>query len=225
MTRPTARRLATLALALAFAPAGGCKWLAAGRDDKAAAPAPKSGDPLLGGRIPATDVPTRDPVAGTPRDPILSTPASRRNHPDPSDLPPRTVNDPGRPPYRPGLSTTPAALAGLSAEADLDLNRNSPPAIPKPISPSPGVSGGVSAGPVPLKPTGFGPGFDQLMTRLKAAGATIEGPFKQGADFTLRATVPLDGDTPGSRSYDGIGPTAAAAAESALEQIKSDRAK
>ena len=219
MTRPTARRVLLWTAGLTLAGAG-CKFLGAGRDDKPSAAAPRSGDPLLGGRIPATDVPTRDPVAGTGRDPILSVPAGRKNRPDPSDLPPRTANDPGRPPYRPSLSTTPAALAGRSADADLDLNRRPPgaPADANPDSPP-----GVSSGPVPLKPTGFGPSFDTLLTRLKAAGATVEGPFKQAGAFSVRATVPLDGDKPGSRTYDGVGPTAGAAAESALEQIKADR--
>ena len=63
------------------------------------------------------------------------------------------------------------------------------------------------------------------MTQLKAAGATADGPYRQGTEYAVRATVPRDDGTPGSRTYDGVGPTPEAAARSALDQIKTDRGK
>lgn len=203
---------AALAAALGLTPAG-CKWFGGGKDGEAT---PKTaGDPLLGMRIPPQDVPTRDRggVAGGKRDPLMTTPAGRRPRPDSDALPPRTSNDPGRPPYRPSLATTPAALAGFAADADLDLNRRPPNSS----------TDGDGTGPVPLKPAALGAAYDKLAAELKAAGATLAGPTRTGDGYTLRATVPTDGDPPGTRSYDGVGPTAAAAAESALEQIKGDR--
>lgn len=212
--RPFARPALTAALvaALGGTPVG-CKWFGGGKDSEAA---PKTaGDPLLGMRIPPQDVPTRDrgSPAGGKRDPLMTTPAGRRPRPDSDALPPRTSNDPGRPPYRPSTATTPAALAGFAPDADLDLNR-------RPAKPD-----GDSTGPVPLKPVKLGTAYDKLAAQLKAAGATLAGPTKTGSEYTLRATVPTEGDPPGSRSYDGVGATAVAAAESALEQIQADRGK
>ncbi len=203
---------AALVAALGGTPAG-CKWFGGGKDGEAAPKA--TGDPLLGMRIPPQDVPTRErgTPAGGKRDPLMTTPAGRRPRPDSDALPPRTSNDPGREPYRPTLATTPAALAGFTPDADLDLNR----LPPKPA--------GGDAGPVPLKPVTLGAAYDKVAAQLKAAGATLAGPTRTKDEYTLRATVPTDDDPPGTRTYDGVGPTAVASAESVLEQIEADRRK
>lgn len=183
----------------------GCKSFGGGGKDKTdpAAERERAGDPLLGGRIPARgDVPTKDPVADGGRDPILSTPAGRfGKRPDPKDLPARIANDPGREPWRPDRNVSPAALAGgvVAPDAELNLERD------------------------PGKTSANGARFDQAAAKLTAAGATVRTPTKTAAGYAVVATVPIDGDPPGTRSYTGAGPTPAAAAEDALAQVTAAR--
>lgn len=172
------------------------------------------GDPLLGGaRIPPQNlpVPGREGYgARERRDPLLGSPAAR----DGDDKQAGQGGSKGsairRPtkdePFRPGPGTTNAALAGhLAPDDTLSIGDRRAP--------------GRTASQI----RDDSPEFVRAAEELRRLGATVGDPTRVGNGYEVRASVPL-GDAGVVRQYTGAGPTAAAAAKQALDQIRADKA-
>lgn len=235
--RPAA---AVLACAIAFA--GGCKSVGGGGGGpKDATPVSRNTDPLLGGgRIPPQNlpIPGRDSYgARDRRDPLLGAPAGGKSR-EPVEAADRSDGTPGekaargpartsRPagnsgelavdPYRPGKTTTNAALAGRisSDDSSLSIGDRRPAVSP------------TGSGPVPLQsrdePASTGGWtFDQIETELKRYGATVGSPVREPeGGYVVRADLAL-GDPGRVRRYEGVGDTPAAAAKQILDQVRGD---
>lgn len=203
---------------LVAAPGVGCKSAGGGRGESSSTPRSK-GDPILGMRLPPQGVPVpgRGELAGERRDPILSSPAGReRDKPngdkadtggrgtgDVSALPPRTGAEAsatagdGRVPYRPSLAETPAALTNRHKLGDDTTTQR-------------GTSN-------PTEP-------DRIARQLKSWGATWQPPTPTTSGYSVTVTVPQGAKSTGAvRRYDGSGDSAAAALQSAYEQVRDDK--
>lgn len=219
------RRVAAAAAACAVLSGAGCRLL-----DKDRKPAGGSGgggglarggdrpDPLLGTRIPATDlpVPGRGEGYGKERnDPLLGSPTGRGERSS-QDLP-----RPAREPFRLGAGDTTAGLAGAYKPDETGLSIGD--------RPDPRAAGTPAGrGPVPLRPTDGGAAggmtYAQITAALKRFDARWAEPTRDGGEYVFRADVPIEGGGEGPvRRYEGTGPTPAAAAKQVLDQIKSDR--
>lgn len=219
------RAAAVLACAIAFA--GGCKSVGGGGGGpKDATPVSRNTDPLLGGgRIPPQNlpIPGRDSYgARDRRDPLLGAPAGGKSR-DPVEAADRSDGTPGEKaaravdPYRPGKTTTNAALAGriTSDDSSLSIGDRRPAVSP------------TGSGPVPLRsrdePASTGGWtFDQIETELKRYSATLSTPRREPeGGWSVLADVALGG--PGQvRRYEGVGDTPAAAAKQILDQVRGD---
>ena len=179
-------------------------------------------DPLLSGaRIPPQNlpVPGRDGYANRDKkDPLLGTPTKTDDKQDRSvpvkgqekNLPDNGSAKAPREPYRPGPSSTTAALAGRLPYDDTTLSiGDRRPASQLASQPK---SGNTEAD------------FDRVTGLLKKMGATWEPVTTENGQSVFRVDVPIDPDQPGRiRRYEGVGPTPATAAEQALQQIRGDR--
>jgi hypothetical protein len=170
-------------------------------------------DPLLGSRIPATDLPLpgRDGYGKERKDPLLGSPVRQ-------DKEERASRVGEREPFRPGASETAAALAGRlkPEQTGLSIGDRRVPGTP------------ADGGPVPLRPadggTAGGLSYADVTEGLKKFGATFSEPVREGNDYVFRADVPLEGGGDGPmRRYEGAGASPSAAAKQVLDQIKSDR--
>lgn len=188
------------------------------------------GDPLLGGaRIPPQNLPipgrgesaqSRDPLLGRPRT-TGDTGTERTARGDAGKEQASIRRDD---PYRPTKSQTNAALAGRIISPDDTLSIGD--RIPE-VTPASGTDG-----PAPFRLPGGGTFIDgmassEVAEALRKLGATAEPPERTANGFAIRVTVPIgqagaDGRPGLIRQYEGIGPTAAAAAADALNQIRSD---
>jgi hypothetical protein len=197
--------------------AAGCK--SSGGGGAKSAGLMSRGDPLLGARIPPQNLPTsgkdaytsrerRDPLYGIPstaedkpRDEKVSKPLNEKGNAT-SSLPRNTKDDP----FRRGVTTTPAALAGRIEPDDstLSIGDRRPTVIP---------AGAVRDG-----------SFDAVAAELRKLGAKVGEPEREKGRFVVRCEVPIDADDPGRlRWYEGAGSTPAAAAKQLLEQVTADR--
>lgn len=176
------------------------------------------GDPLLGGRIPPQNLPVRgndsytadgkrDPLLGLPsddkptRDERVGKPTKEKDGTT-SSLPRNTKDNP----FRRGVTSTPAALAGHLEPDDsgLSIGDRRPTVIP---------AGVVRDG-----------AFDTIVAELRKLGAKVGEPEREKGQFVVRCEVPIDTDDPGRlRWYEGAGATPAAAMKQLLDQVKADR--
>ena len=184
------------------------------------------GDPLFGGaKIPPQNlpIPSRGENAARTRDPLL-TPgratgdtrsAGGEKSKDRASLPP-----PRDDPYRPSRKQTAAALAGRIIPRD-DLGLSIGDRTPATITPA----GGFDT--IPLSDSDNGALAGQVAAELRSLGAAWDSPVRTATGYQFRCTVPIgspgrDGRPGLIRQYEGIGPTAAAAARDALTQIRDD---
>lgn len=199
---PPARTPALVALLALLPLAQGCKWLG-GDKGSPSAPAGEKFDPLMGtNRItPQSGVLGRDPLTKAESDPLTARPASRDRRSTNDDLPPRGPADRSRRvPYRPNPADSPAGLtSGRDFDSGLEINRAEPDSADALDS------------------------FEEVAGRLRAAGATVARPTPAGAGWSVTATMPIGGEPPGSRRFAGTGPTPAAAAADALDQVRAKR--
>ena len=168
--------------------AAGCKSGGGGGKGEALA---SRGDPLLGARIPPQNLPVsgkdsytsrekRDPLLGfpsapdKPRDEKVSKPVKDGTT---SSLPRNTKDDP----FRRGVGSTPAALAGHIEpdESGLSIGDRRPTVIP---------AGAVRDN---------GAAFDTIATELRKLGAKVGEPEREKGKFVVRCEVPIDADDPG----------------------------
>lgn len=212
------RRLAYGLTALSLA-CTGCKAFSGGSTDRPASGS--RGDPILGMRLPPQGVPGPDKgdLAGTKRDPLLTSPAGRApNNPngqanksatgEVSALPPRLgIPDDTRVPFRPGIESSPAALAaGVKADDTLTINR-------RPIAASIGGSTDAKSDEVYAKAT----------RQLRDYNATWTTPVKTDAGYSVAVQRSQSAKNDGPvRKYQGVGTTPTAALQSAAEQIRND---
>ncbi len=215
---PRVRQL--LGLAVVAASLTGCKaFSGGGSTDRPAAD--KRGDPILGMRLPPQDVPVggKTDLAGTKRDPILTSPSGRARDKDSghankaapgevSSLPPRLgIPDDGRTPYRPGLESSPAALAsGAKVDDTLTINRR---AIPASI--------------VNTTDTKADETYSKATRLLRDYNATWATPVKTDGGYTVTVQRSQSAKSDGPfRKYQGVGATPTAALQSAADQIRGD---
>ncbi len=213
------RRL--LGLAVLAASFTGCKAFTGGGGSTDRPASDKRGDPILGMRLPPQDVPVggKADLAGTKRDPILTSPAGRArdntnghaNKSGPGEvsaLPPRSGTlDDGRAPYRPGVEASPAALAATPKSDDtLTINRRATPASI--VTPDDGKAESLYA---------------KATRQLRDYNATWATPVKTdgGYSVTVQRSQSAKSDGP-YRKYQGVGATPTAALQSAAEQIRGD---
>jgi hypothetical protein len=198
--------------AAACAALGGCRMFDRGGSSGGGGLFARGGDrpdPLLGSRIPATDLPVPGRGEGYgkgTRDPLLGSPTGRGE---------RFSRTDGREPFRLGPENTTAGLAGRLTPGDVGLSIGDRPA-------------GRADGPVPLRPTDRGSAggmtYSQITDALKKFDARWAEPTQEGGEYLFRADVPIEGGADGAvRRYEGAGSTPAAAARQVLDQIKSDR--
>ncbi len=209
------RWFACLGLTLAVGAGSGCRLFNKGGSGGGGSLTSGTRDPLLGrDRIPATNLPTGRENARGKRDPLLAPPGDADARLS-SDLPPS--DGAGRKePFRTGPETTAAGLARGSASDDplLVVGAEEPP--------DRRVSGNTTGrGPVMLQGgRGSDAGFEQVVADLKRYGVRVGETLREGSDYVLRGErESADGLR---RRYEGVGMTAAAAANDLLEQVRSD---
>lgn len=200
--------------------AAGCRSGGSGGGGSSGAGLMSRGDPLLGARIPPQNLPTSGKdsyTAGGKRDPLLGLPSDDKPARDErvvkptkekdgttSSLPKNTKDDP----FRRGVTTTPAALAGHIEpdDAGLSIGDRRPKVIP-----ASAVRENDAA-------------FDTIAAELRKLGAKVGEPERETGQFIVRCEVPINADDPGRlRWYEGAGTTPAAAAKQILDQVKTDR--
>jgi hypothetical protein len=164
-------------------------------------------DPLLGSRIPATDLPVPGRGEGYgkgAKDPLLGLPTGRGERSSRAD---------DREPFRLGPGDTAPGLAGRMTPGDTGLSIGERPR---------------DGGPVPLRPADGGSAgglsYTQITDALKRFDARWAEPVQEGGSYVFRADVPIEGGADGAvRRYEGTGSTPAAAAKQVLDQVKEDR--
>ena len=213
------RRL--VGLAVVAASFTGCKAFSGGGSSPDRPAADKRGDPILGMRLPPQDVPVggKADLAGTKRDPILTSPSGRgRDNPsghanksgpgEVSALPPRLgLPEDSRAPYRPGVEASPAALAAAPKPDDtLTINRRAIPASI--VAPDDGKADSLYA---------------KATRQLRDYNATWATPVKTDGGYSVTAQRSQSAKSDGPyRKYQGVGATPTAALQSAAEQIRAD---
>jgi hypothetical protein len=221
--RMRAGRVAWLALALVLA-ATGCKSSKGGGGGGDLT----QSDPLMGGsRIPPTSVPVpeRNGLGNsrTRTDPLLGSPTGNTKKDPKSNTGATRTEDPDRwkGPFVPSQATTTAALTAKLRSDHSDLTIDEPPA-----DANRGARLQLASGTAPIATNSQN--FDQipqvLQDDLSALGIR-RGAYEivklPSGEFAMRAKVPTKSG--GVTQYEEVGPTAAAAVQKLIDQIKSDR--
>lgn len=220
--RARAGSLAWIVLALVLGTAG-CKSSKGGSANGVA-----STDPLMSNnRIPPTSVPIPDRGTGLGsrtkgNDPLLGSPTAGSK--DKRGATRTEDSDRWKGPYIPSEAATNAALTSRLRNDHSDLSLDE-----KPVDTSRGARLQLAAATVPVSVSaGTSIGSDQvpkvLQDDLKALGIDNGGyelVKTPSGEFAVRAQVP--NKTNGLTRYEEVGPTAAAAVQRLVDQIKSDR--
>jgi hypothetical protein len=218
MTRWTnlKRALAAGVLACAVLAPTGCKYFQKDGSGmgRLLSRGPDRPDPLLGSRIPATDLPIPGRGEGygsNTSDPLLQSPNPNEEE--------RSSMGRRREPFRPGRDETPAGLTSGLKPSDTGLSIGD--------RADPRVNGGLAIrGPVPLVPGGEvnSVAYSEVIDALRRFDARWAEPTREGDEYVFRADVPVEGGADGAmRRYEGAGKTPTAAAKQVLDQIQSDR--
>ena len=161
-------------------------------------------DPLFGrDRIPATDLPTGRENARGKADPLLVPPGKDDDRVS-TDLPSPEYREP----FRTGPSTTAAGLARGQSDPLLSVRADEPADDRR-----------TRGGPVYLRDNRDTSAIERLVDDLKRYGVTVSDPVREGTEYFVRGERIDNGLR---RRYEGSGPTAIAAMNDLLGQVRID---